>query len=81
MFLEGGTREHFMRWLSDEYPDLVEGYRTLYARKYAPAHYRKEVSRVVGMLRGKYGVSSRSEDGRPAESSSSTAEQQMLEWK
>ena len=31
MYLEGGTRDHFMRWLETEHPELVEGYRQLYA--------------------------------------------------
>jgi DNA repair photolyase len=62
MFLEGGTRDHFMRWLSDAFPHMVEGYRSLYAGKYAPASYRKEVGNVLSMLRQKYGVNSRGED-------------------
>lgn len=68
MFLEGGTRDHFMRWLSDAYPQLVDGYRTLYARKYAAEPYRKEVSRVMGLLRQKYGLNAR--DEKPAEPTS-----------
>jgi DNA repair photolyase len=62
MFLEGGTRDHFMRWLAAEFPHLVEGYNSLYAGKYAPSSYRKEVSNVVGLLRRKYGVNGRNED-------------------
>src|SRR5687767_8498072 len=62
MFLEGGTRDHFMRWLAQEFPDMVEGYQTLYARKYAPASYRKEVQNVVGLLRNKYDVRTRGGD-------------------
>ena len=46
MFLEGGTRDHFMRWLAEEYPHLVDGYTGLYAGKYAPSPYRKEGSRT-----------------------------------
>jgi DNA repair photolyase len=62
MFLEGGTRDHFMRWLAREFPHMVEGYNSLYAGKYAPSSYRKEVSNVVGRLRKKYGVNGRDED-------------------
>jgi DNA repair photolyase len=62
MFLEGGTRDHFMKWLAQEFPQLVDGYTHLYARKYAPSDYRKEVSSVIGMLRAKYGVKSRADD-------------------
>ncbi|MGH9256085.1 MAG: radical SAM protein [Vicinamibacterales bacterium] len=54
MFLEGGTRDHFMRWLAQEFPHLADGYATLYAGKYAPSPYRKEVQHVVSLLRKKY---------------------------
>jgi DNA repair photolyase len=81
MFLEGGTRDHFMRWLGDAYPQLVDGYQQLYARKYAPAAYRKEVSQVVGILRAKYGLNKREDDERDAPAETSVAEQQMLDWK
>ena len=62
MFLEGGTRDHFMRWLEAEYPNLVNGYRTLYAKKYAPTAYRNEVKTVMGVLRKKYGLNGRERD-------------------
>ena len=82
MFLEGGTKDHFMRWLGQEFPQLVEGYSQLYARKYAPAPYRKEVQSVIGMLRAKYGVNKREQpDEAPAAPDIEHAEQQMLEWK
>ena len=56
MFLEGGTRDHFMRWLQQEYPQLVDGYVQLYARKYAPAAYRKEVSSQIAAFKQKHGL-------------------------
>jgi len=68
MFLEGGTRDHFMRWLDQQFPHMVEGYKGLYAGKYAPSSYRKEVGNVLGMLRRKYGVNGRDEDDDTAES-------------
>ena len=45
MYLEGGTRDHFMRWLEAEHPELVDGYQQLYAGKYAPTAYRDEVTK------------------------------------
>src|SRR5215213_5624195 len=82
MFLEGGTRDHFMRWLSDEHPDLVDGYNQLYAGKYAPSAYRKEVNAVVGELRKKYGLNGRDEaDADRNEEPVKSAEQQMLRWR
>jgi DNA repair photolyase len=56
MFLEGETREHFMRWLDEKYPQLVDGYTKLYARKYAPSAYRNEVSRLIAAFKAKYGL-------------------------
>ena len=67
MFLEGGTREHFMRWLQHEFPHLVEGYTALYAGKYAPRAYRKEVQHVVSELRDRYGVGGRDRNDDPTE--------------
>ena len=83
MFLEGGTRDHFMRWLSQEFPQLVDSYTLLYAGKYAPASYRKEVQTVVSLLRTKYGMSTRGrdEDGTTKQEQTTESEQQMLEWK
>src|SRR5262245_15749091 len=62
MYLQDGTKDHFLAWLEREYPQLVDGYRQLYARKYPPASYRAEVKRVVGALRLKYGLAAREKD-------------------
>jgi DNA repair photolyase len=82
MHLEGGTRDHFMRWLADEYPHLVEGYTQLYAGKYAPGSYRKEVGNVIGLLRKRYGINGREETEEggmsPAPRALHEAEQRML---
>ena len=83
MFLEGGTRDHFMRWLGDAYPEMFEGYQRLYARKYAPRSYRREVHHVITLLRTKYGLNKRGEDeddDQPA-AAERVAEQRMIEWK
>ena len=56
MHLDGVTLDHFMRWLALEFPQLVEGYTRLYAGKYAPTAYRKEVKKVVGALSRQYGT-------------------------
>jgi len=82
MHLEGGTRDHFMRWLADAYPQLVDGYQQLYAGKYAPAAYRKEIAQVVGMLRTRYGLVRRpGEDEQAPASPQAAAEQRMLDWR
>jgi DNA repair photolyase len=78
LYLEGGTRDHFMRFLADEYPHLVDGYTQLYAAKYAPQAYRTEVRHVIGTLRTKYALTGRSENGVSAPQPIRDAEQQML---
>ena len=80
MFLEGGTRDHFLRWLPEHYPHLAEGYAQLYARKYAPAAYRAEVQRVFRELKDKYGLSGRESPPDARSRTVSEAEQQMLGW-
>jgi DNA repair photolyase len=81
MFLEGGTRDHFMRWLSQEYPHLVEGYGELYAGKYAPSAYRTEVKHVIEMMMKKYGVSGREEEESDAPITvERVAEQKEFSW-
>ena len=59
MYLEGGTRDHFTRWLEGAHPELVDGYHRLYSRKYAPSSYRKQVHAVFNALRDKYGLNRR----------------------
>ena len=83
MFLEGGTRDHFMKWLGAEFPHLMDGYAQLYAGKYAPPAYRKEVGQVIDGLRQKYGVSRRDseDDSAAATNVPRAAEQQMLTFK
>lgn len=56
MHLEGGTRDHFMRFLSEEFPELAPRVNRLYAGKYAPAAYRKQVQGVMNLMRRRYGL-------------------------
>jgi DNA repair photolyase len=59
MFLEGGTREHFMRFLQEQFPALVEQYDRLYAAKYLPRDYRDRVHKTVALLKTRYGLETR----------------------
>jgi DNA repair photolyase len=48
LHLRGEVRQVFMGWLKDARPDLVERYRTLYARgAYAPAQERRRLAALV----------------------------------
>ncbi|MBA3271295.1 MAG: radical SAM protein [Acidobacteria bacterium] len=59
LFLDGGTRDHFMRFLASDFPALVDQYDRLYASKYAPKDYTERVRKTVGMLKARYGVQNR----------------------
>jgi len=59
LFLDGGTRDHFMRFLRQEFPALVDHYDRLYASKYAPKDYSARVQKTVAMLKMRYGVNDR----------------------
>jgi DNA repair photolyase len=73
LYLKGGTKDHFMGFLRQEYPHLVQGYERLYPRAYAPDAYTRAVKDVVGMLRERYDNGERiprarwSSDARPAD--------------
>jgi DNA repair photolyase len=70
MFLEAGTRAHFMSFLQQEFPSWVPRYERLYAKKYAPTDYRKQVQGMVRLLQQRYGISRREDanhDAKPAE--------------
>jgi len=56
MHLEGGTKDHFMNWLRNQHPELVEGYTELYAGKYASTSYRKTVKETVDRLKRKHAL-------------------------
>jgi DNA repair photolyase len=48
---KGGSREWYMRWLKEHYPDLLPRYRELYGdRAYAPKEYQNQIAEKVGRL-------------------------------
>jgi DNA repair photolyase len=61
MFLEDGTRAHFMKFLEREFPSWVPRYEALYANKYAPRDYRAQVQGIVRVLQERYGLAKRKE--------------------
>jgi DNA repair photolyase len=83
LHLEGGTREHFFKFLEASYPHLVEGYQRLYGSgaKRVPRAYAKAVGAVVDDLRAASGLTSR-EDAREnstPESSAKLADPELWE--
>jgi DNA repair photolyase len=65
MYLQDGTRTHFMKFIGREFPAMVPRFEKLYAKKYPPDSYRKEVQGLVQVLQSRYGMSGR--ERRPAE--------------
>ena len=54
MHLDGGTRDHFMAMIKREFPEMVERYEQLYAKKYVAKDYDKRVQEVVSLMRARY---------------------------
>ena len=70
MYLKEGTRDHFMRFLSKEFPALVESYNRLYAGAYARTEYVKAVKGMIDVLQQRYDLRHRrprSEESVPQE--------------
>jgi len=78
MFLEDGTRSHFMKFLEREFPSWVPRYETLYRKKYAPEDYRKQVQGMVRALQMRYGLHPRERE--PHQESPREAEQVGFAW-
>jgi DNA repair photolyase len=67
LFLDGGTRDHFMRFLGAEFPAMTEQYGQLYASKYVAKDYAGRVKKTVAMLKARYGLMARSRRGEDSE--------------
>jgi len=82
MFLEAGTRAHFMSFLQREFPSWLPRYEKLYEKKYAPREYRKQVQGMVRVLQERYGLHRRTEAPveRPAAAVSPESEQVGFAW-
>jgi DNA repair photolyase len=80
MFLEDGTRTHFMKFLEREFPSWVPRYEKLYAKKYAPEEYRKQVQGMIRLLQQRYGVSARESDHDQPVGKSAEPEQVAFAW-
>ena len=76
LYLEGGTRTHFLSFLAREYPDLAAAYEELYedGAKYAPREYVAEVQAAVRLLRARYGLTAREPAPPPDAAASAPAE-------
>lgn len=59
MYLEDGTRTHFMKFVNREFPAMAPRFERLYRGKHAPAPYTNEVRAMVRVLQDRYGLTRR----------------------
>jgi DNA repair photolyase len=59
MFLKGGTRDHFLHFVEQQFPDRLEGYQNMYSGAYAPKEYVRTVRGLIAALRERYEVGPR----------------------
>jgi DNA repair photolyase len=59
MYLQDGTRTHFMKFVEREFPSMAPRFERLYAKKYPPDAYRKEVQGMVKVMQARYGLNKR----------------------
>jgi len=62
MYLQEGTRTHFMQFIAREFPSMQPRFERLYTKKYPPESYRKEIQGMVRVLQERYGLRKRSAD-------------------
>jgi DNA repair photolyase len=77
MFLEDGTRTHFMKFLERSFPSMLPRFEKLYAKKYAPSDYRKQVQGMVRLLQNRYGLRKRSEANAEHEAAADPESEQV----
>lgn len=54
LYLEDGTRDHFLEFLRHEAPHLLEKYARLYVGKYPDKAYAAQVKGILAVLRARY---------------------------
>ncbi|HVH28649.1 MAG TPA: radical SAM protein [Vicinamibacterales bacterium] len=59
MYLQDGTRDHFLKFIARDFPAMSPRFGKLYAKKYPPDSYRKEVQGMVQVLQSRYGLNGR----------------------
>ncbi len=71
MYLQDGTRTHFLKFIEREFPSMKPRFDRLYTRKYPPESYRREIKSMVRVLQQRYGLTRREDatDKRPGQQS------------
>jgi DNA repair photolyase len=80
MYLQDGTRTHFMHFIEREFPSMRPRFEQLYAKKYPPDAYRREIKAMVRVLQDRYGMRRReSEEDRVDGSAETTKDAEAPE--
>jgi DNA repair photolyase len=77
MYLQDGTRSHFMKFIEREFPSMLPRFEKLYVKKYPPDAYRREVQAMVRTLQQRYGVTRREDAQKPPESNATMEPEQV----
>jgi DNA repair photolyase len=83
LYLKGGTKDHFMGFLASEFPQMVSGYRSLYAGAHAKPAYVKSVRGMLDALQRRYHVQRRPEmpaQAEPNDTLEAAPEQAAFSW-
>ena len=82
MYLQDGTRTHFMRFIEREFPNMLPAFERLYVKKYPRESYVKEVKGMVRVLQERYGLTKREDanEGRGRAAAPLEAEQVSFRW-
>ncbi len=83
LYLKGGTKDHFMGFLRQEFPDMAAAYERLYPGAYAAPEYVGAVRALIDMLQERYEVNRRARRikvAEPDEQEPPAPEQADFEW-
>src|SRR5258708_32406348 len=80
MYLQDGTRTHFMKFIEREFPAMRPRYERLYVKKYPSTAYRKEVQGMVRVLQQRYGLTRRGDADEKPDAIQREAEQVGFAW-
>jgi DNA repair photolyase len=65
MYLQDGTRAHFLDFIAREFPEMAPRFDRLYRRKHPPESYRRQVQGLVRALQERYGMTRRQHPSSP----------------
>ena len=69
-----------MKFIDREFPAMLPRYAKLYAKKYPPNEYRKEVQGMVRVLQQRYGLTRREDVNEKPDDVQREAEQVGFAW-